>query len=31
MVRAACMAAVLFLVFLATGGDFQEPFIYQAF
>lgn len=30
-VRAACMAAILFLVFIATGGDFEQPFVYQAF
>ena len=31
LVKAACMAAILFLVFIATGGDFKEPFVYQAF
>ena len=30
-VRAACMATILFLVFIATGGDFEQPFVYQAF
>lgn len=30
-VRAACMAAILLLVFIVTGGDFQDPFVYQAF
>jgi alginate O-acetyltransferase complex protein AlgI len=30
-VQAACMAVVLMLLFILTGGDFQEPFVYQAF
>jgi D-alanyl-lipoteichoic acid acyltransferase DltB (MBOAT superfamily) len=30
-VRAACMALVLLLVFITTGGDFEQPFVYQAF
>lgn len=30
-VKAACMAGILLLVFIVTGGDFQEPFVYQAF
>lgn len=30
-VRAACMATILFLVFIATAGDFEQPFVYQAF
>lgn len=30
-VRAACIAMILFLVFIATGGDFEQPFVYQAF
>ena len=30
-VKAACMAGILFLVFIVTGGDFQEPFVYEAF
>jgi alginate O-acetyltransferase complex protein AlgI len=29
--RAACMAVILFLVYLTTGGDFEQPFIYQGF
>lgn len=29
--RAACMAVILFLVYLMTGGDFEQPFIYQGF
>ena len=24
------MAAILFHVFIATGGDFEQPFVYQA-
>ena len=31
LVQAACMAVVLFWVFIVTGGDFEQPFIYQAF
>jgi alginate O-acetyltransferase complex protein AlgI len=31
LARAAGMALVLLLVYLATGGDFEQPFIYQAF
>lgn len=31
LAQAAGMALVLFLVYLATGGDFEQPFIYQAF
>lgn len=31
LVRAACMAIILILVFVVTGGDFKEPFVYQAF
>jgi alginate O-acetyltransferase complex protein AlgI len=31
LAQAACMAAILILVFIATGGDFKEPFVYQAF
>ena len=30
-VQAACMAVILFLIFIATGGDFEQPFVYQAF
>jgi D-alanyl-lipoteichoic acid acyltransferase DltB (MBOAT superfamily) len=29
--QAACMAVLLLLLFIVTGGDFQEPFVYQAF
>jgi D-alanyl-lipoteichoic acid acyltransferase DltB (MBOAT superfamily) len=29
-VRAVCMAMIMMLVFLVTGGDFKEPFVYQA-
>jgi alginate O-acetyltransferase complex protein AlgI len=29
--KAACMAIILFLVFLVTAGNFQEAFVYQAF
>ncbi|HET9905483.1 MAG TPA: MBOAT family O-acyltransferase [Anaerolineales bacterium] len=31
MAKALCMAIVLFLVFIVTGGDFEQPFVYQAF
>lgn len=31
LVRATCMAIILFLVFIVTGGDYKEPFVYQAF
>ncbi len=31
LAQATCIATVLFLVFTATGGDFEQPFIYQAF
>jgi alginate O-acetyltransferase complex protein AlgI len=31
LARAACMAIVLLLVFISTGGDFEQPFVYQAF
>lgn len=31
LTQAASMAAILFLVFIATGGDFEQPFVYQAF
>ena len=31
LTQAACMAVILLLVFIATGGDFQQPFVYQAF
>jgi D-alanyl-lipoteichoic acid acyltransferase DltB (MBOAT superfamily) len=29
--KAACMAIVLFVIFILTGGDFEQPFVYQAF
>lgn len=29
--QAVCMAVLLILIFIVTGGDFQEPFVYQAF
>jgi D-alanyl-lipoteichoic acid acyltransferase DltB (MBOAT superfamily) len=31
LARAACMAVILYLVYLVTGGDFEQPFIYQGF
>lgn len=31
LVKAACMAVILMVVFIVTGGDFKEPFVYQAF
>jgi hypothetical protein len=31
LTRATCMAAILLLVFIATSGDFEQPFVYQAF
>jgi alginate O-acetyltransferase complex protein AlgI len=31
LARAACMAVILMLVFIISGEDFQEPFVYQAF
>ena len=31
LAKAAGMALVLLLVFLSTGGDFEQPFIYQGF
>jgi hypothetical protein len=31
LAQAAGMALVLLLVYLATGGDFEQPFIYQGF
>jgi hypothetical protein len=31
LTRAACMAVILLLVFISTGGDFEQPFVYQAF
>lgn len=31
LTKAACMATVLFLIFILTAGDFEQPFVYQAF
>ena len=31
LTKAACMAIVLFWVFIVTGGNFEQPFVYQAF
>jgi len=31
LARAACMAIILLLVFIATGDDFEQAFVYQAF
>lgn len=31
LARAACMAAIILFVLIATGGDFEQPFVYQAF
>lgn len=31
LAQAASMALILLFVFLATGGDFEQPFIYQGF
>jgi D-alanyl-lipoteichoic acid acyltransferase DltB (MBOAT superfamily) len=31
LARAACMASLLLWVFIMTGGDFEQPFVYQAF
>ena len=31
MARAACMAVIILFVFIATAGDFEQPFVYQAF
>jgi alginate O-acetyltransferase complex protein AlgI len=31
LVRASCMAAIIFLVFITSGDDFEQPFVYQAF
>jgi alginate O-acetyltransferase complex protein AlgI len=29
--KAACMAIILFWIFILTAGNFEQPFIYQAF
>ena len=31
LARATCMAIILLLVFIVTGDDFEQPFVYQAF
>jgi alginate O-acetyltransferase complex protein AlgI len=31
LTKAACLAIVLFLIFILTAGDFKQPFVYQAF
>jgi D-alanyl-lipoteichoic acid acyltransferase DltB (MBOAT superfamily) len=31
LMKAACMAIVLFLIFILTAGNFERPFVYQAF
>jgi len=31
LMKAACMAIVFFWIFILTAGDFEQPFIYQAF
>ena len=31
LAKAACMALVLLLIFILTAGNFEQPFIYQAF
>ena len=31
LTKAACMAIVLFWIFILTAGDFDQPFVYQAF
>lgn len=31
LTKAACMAIVLFWIFVLTAGDFEQPFAYQAF
>jgi hypothetical protein len=29
--QAACLAIILWLIFISTGGAFEQPFVYQAF
>ena len=29
--KAACMAIILFWIFIVTAGNFEQPFVYQAF
>jgi len=31
MVKAACIAIVLLWIFIVTAGNFEQPFVYQAF
>jgi D-alanyl-lipoteichoic acid acyltransferase DltB (MBOAT superfamily) len=31
LAKAACMTIILFLIFILTAGDFEQPFVYQAF
>ena len=31
LARAVCMAVIILFVFIVTGGDFEQPFVYQAF
>jgi len=31
LAKAACIAFILLMTFIATGGDFELPFVYQAF
>ena len=31
LARATCMAIILLMVFIVTGDDFEQPFVYQAF
>ena len=31
LTKAACMAIILFWIFILTAGNFEQPFIYQAF
>ena len=31
LAQAVCMAFILLLIFMTTGGDFEQPFVYQAF
>jgi alginate O-acetyltransferase complex protein AlgI len=31
LTKAACMAIVLFWIFIVTAGNFEKPFVYQAF
>jgi hypothetical protein len=31
LTKATCMAIVLFWIFIVTAGNFEQPFVYQAF